>query len=98
LYSTQEKLNAKDEMLEDYYDEFASLIFGPHWRTKPDRNHYKGLSTIQQAKFSSLVRPIVKKNGANSGFITYYDSPAYHGTALAAVQSNSHLGHLLSGW
>jgi len=59
-------VNAEDDIMENYYDELASLIYGPNWRANPGRNHFMGLTTIQQAKFSSLVSSITNKNGATA--------------------------------
>ena len=49
-------------MMENYYDELASSIYGPYWRMNPGHNDYLDLTTIQQAKFSKLIRSITKKN------------------------------------
>ena len=62
MQSIETKLNADDEMMADYYDELASSIYGPYWRMNPGHNDYLDLTTIQQAKFSKLIRSITKKN------------------------------------
>ncbi len=62
MHRIEKQLNADDEMMKGYYDELASSIYGPYWRMNPGHNHYLDLTTIQQAKFSRLIRSITKKN------------------------------------
>jgi hypothetical protein len=65
LISIEEHLNVDDEMMSDYYYALALLLYGPHWWAEPRLNLYLDLSTVQQVKFSRLVRSIAKKNSGS---------------------------------